>query len=160
MNIVVGVRQAKTFPVSEIVKIELEPVKALSVEGERHALAEKEAELEHAPFGVVGLETAVGVLLTELVSRAGLPLSTVIAALTQRPASVLGLEGGTLKVGSAADLVLLDTRMEWTVEANSFASKGVNSPFLGWRLKGRVTDVVVKGILKLKNMEFVNGGSS
>ncbi len=133
---------------------------AVATDHAPHALAEKEMDLAQAPFGVVGLETAVGVLLTELVHRGNLPLSVLIASLTSRPAQVLGIERGQLSVGSVADVTLLDPEVDWMVEAGDFASKGVNSPFLGWRLKGKVTDVLVKGKLVFGNGRLINGASS
>ena len=122
-----------------------------------HALAEKEAGLVQAPFGVVGLETALAVLLTELVHRGAFALSELIAALTSRPAKVLGIPRGTLKVGSAADVVMIDPQADWVVDAGAFASKSHNSPFIGWRVKGRVTDVLVNGRWRYRNGQFVNG---
>ena len=132
---------------------------AVATDHAPHAKAEKELELTEAPFGVVGLETAVAVLLTELVHRGGLPLATLIEAMTLRPAKVLGIDRGQLSVGSIADVTILDPEADWTVEPGSFASKGVNSPFLGWRLKGKVTDVLVGGRLVLRGGQFVNGAS-
>ena len=125
-----------------------------------HAKAEKEMDLIQAPFGVVGLETAVGVLLTELVSRQVLKLTTLVEALTLKPALVLGIDRGRLSKGSVADVTILDLQAQWSVEAQSFASKGINSPFLGWRLKGQVTDVLVAGRHLLRNRQFVNGASA
>lgn len=123
---------------------------AVATDHAPHAQAEKEMGLTHAPFGVVGLETALGVLMTELVRREELTLSRLIEALTAGPAAVLGIEAGSLKPGWAADVTVLDPEAEWTVEAGAFASKGANSPFLGWRLKGRVTDVLVGGKILLR----------
>ena len=125
-----------------------------------HSKAEKEVDLTQAPFGVVGLETAAGVLLTELVHRGFMPLSGLIAALTERPAKLLGIDRGSLRKGSPADVTLLDPQTDWTVEAHSFASKGVNSPFLGWRLKGQVTDVFLSGKPVFRNGQFINGESA
>ena len=130
---------------------------AVATDHAPHALAEKEAELVRAPFGVVGLETAVGVLLTTLVHPGLLELATLIAALTIRPARVLGMDRGTLAPGAVADVTILDPKAEWTVQPTSFASKGMNTPFLGWRFKGRVTDVIVAGKRVLRNGEFANG---
>ncbi|MBI3615697.1 MAG: dihydroorotase [Candidatus Omnitrophica bacterium] len=130
---------------------------AVATDHAPHSKAEKEMDLGGAPFGVVGLETAIGVLLTEGVSRGGIPLSTLIASMTSRPAKVLGIDRGHLRKGAAADVTILDPEAGWTVDAATFASKGVNSPFLGWRLKGQVTDVLVKGKIVLRNGQFVNG---
>ena len=130
---------------------------AVATDHAPHALAEKEAELTQAPFGVIGLETAFGVLMTKLVHRGTLSLKDLIAALTIRPAHVLGIDRGTLKVGAVADVVILDPDVAWTVEKETFASKSANSPFLDWGLKGRVTDLFVGGKAVLHNGQFVNG---
>ena len=134
-------------------------IDAVATDHAPHSAAEKEAGLAQAPFGVVGLETALAVLLTEMVHRGALKLSTLIEALTCRPAKVLGIDRGTLAVGAAADAVVLDTEAEWTVETGAFASKGINTPFLGWRLKGKVTDVLVGGRLVYQGGQFMNGRS-
>ncbi len=132
---------------------------AVATDHAPHSRAEKELDLSAAPFGVIGLETAVGVLLTELMSRSGFPLAGLIAALTDRPARVLGIDRGHLKKGASADVTILDPRAEWTVDPEAFASKGSNSPFLGWRLKGRVTDVWVEGLAVLREGKLLNGAS-
>lgn len=133
---------------------------AVATDHAPHSQAEKETDLTQAPFGVVGLETALGVLLTELVHRKIMTLPTLIAALTCRPAQVLGIKGGRLSEGDVADVTIFDPERDWTVEAGSFASKGVNSPFLGWRLKGQVTDVLVAGKQVLRDGKFTNGESA
>ena len=120
---------------------------AVATDHAPHATHEKEVDLAHAPFGVVGLETALGVLLTELVHRGVVERAALIASLTIRPAKVVGIDRGSLKVGKAADVTVIDPEASWTVEAGSFASKGTYSPFLGWRLKGQVTHVLVSGKL-------------
>lgn len=130
---------------------------AVATDHAPHASHEKEVEISSAPFGVVGLETAFGVLLTELVSRKVMDAATLIAAFTSRPAKVLGLDRGTLRAGSVADVAVIDPEQHWTVEANSFSSKGTFSPFLGWRLQGRVTDVLVAGAIRLQGGQFLNG---
>ncbi len=132
---------------------------AVATDHAPHALAEKEVELTHAPFGVIGLETAFGVLMTKLVHRGLLELSELIAALTVRPAAVLGIDRGTLQPGAAADIALIDPEAAWTVERSTFSSKGINSPFLDWGLKGRVTDLFVGGKPVFRNGRFVNGES-
>lgn len=133
---------------------------AVATDHAPHAQAEKEMELALAPFGVVGLETALGVLLTELFHRKIMGLSDLIAALTHRPAQVLGISAGRLGEGDVADVTILDPTQDWTVEAGSFATKGMNSPFLGWRLKGQVTDVLVAGRPVLRNGKLTHGESA
>jgi dihydroorotase len=134
-------------------------IDAVATDHAPHSAAEKEMGLAQAPFGVVGLETAVAVLLTELVHRGAVTLSTLVEALTCRPAKVLGIDRGTLAVGAPADVVVLDMEEEWAVETGAFASKSANTPFLGWRLKGRVTDVLVEGREIYRSGQFTNGGS-
>lgn len=133
---------------------------AIATDHAPHAQAEKEMELALAPFGVVGLETALGVLLTELVHRKILELPDLIAALTCRPAQVLGIQAGRLGEGDLADVTIFDPVRDWTVEATSFASKGGNCPFLGWRLKGQVTDLLVAGKHLFKDGKLTNGEST
>ena len=133
---------------------------AVATDHAPHALAEKEAGLVQAPFGVIGLETALAVLLTEMVHRGSLSLPELIAAFTSRPAKVLGIPRGTLAVGSIADVTLLDPQAEWVIEPGTFASKSHNSPFIGWRVKGRVTDVMVGGQWRYRDGQFLNGASS
>lgn len=132
-------------------------IDAVATDHAPHSLAEKEVGLVQAPFGVVGLETALAVLLTELVHRGALSMPKLIEALTVRPARVLGLSGGTLAPGSDADVTLFDPQADWVVEPGSFVSKSQNSPFLGWHLKGRVTDVWVGGRPVYRSGRFLNG---
>ena len=86
--------------------------------------------LSKAPFGIVGLETALGLSL-RLVEEGVLSLESMIEKLTSAPARLLGLSCGTLAAGAQADVVLIDPRMEWTVDPERFRSKGRNSPFAG-----------------------------
>ena len=111
-----------------------------------HAGFEKEVEFDRAPFGIVGLETELGLFLDLLVhKRKVIDLSRLIAMLTANPARLLGLEAGTLSVGAAADVTLIDPEKEWTVEANAFQSASRNTPFDGWTLKGRAIRTIVRG---------------
>lgn len=132
-------------------------IDAVATDHAPHSRAEKEAELSQAPFGVVGLETALGVLMTELVHQKHLKLSTLIAAMTLRPALVLGIDRGKLTVGSPADVTVFDPLREWTVDPSAFRSKGAHSPFAGWRLRSKVTDVVVSGRVVYRDEQFMNG---
>ncbi|MGQ9511888.1 dihydroorotase [Thermodesulfitimonas sp.] len=109
-----------------------------------HAREEKEVEFDAAPFGMVGLETAVGLAMA-LVREGVLTLPQLAAKLTINPARLLGLAGGSLREGAPADVTLIDPELEETVEPESFASKGKNTPFAGWRLKGLPVGVVVGG---------------
>lgn len=108
-----------------------------------HALQEKEREFSYTPFGIIGLETALPLVLTELVQKKILSLSQALAKMTCQPAAVLGLDSGRLEVGAPADLVIFDP--EAKVRFDSFLSKSQNSPFRGWELKGRVIYTLVEG---------------
>jgi dihydroorotase len=101
-----------------------------------HALSEKEGEFDRADFGVVGLETAVAVLLDRLVRPGLLPLTTLIARWSRDPARLLNLSGGTLGPGAAADITILDLDAEASVDPARFRSRSRNTPFGGWTLRG------------------------
>jgi dihydroorotase len=109
-----------------------------------HSTLEKDLEFEAAAFGLIGLETSLGLSL-KLVHEGVLSLSQLIAKMSLNPARILGLAGGTLAVGAPADLTLIDLKREWTVDVGKFASKSRNCPFHGWTLKGRAVMTVVGG---------------
>jgi dihydroorotase len=110
-----------------------------------HALSEKEGEYDRAAFGVVGLETAVAVLLDRLVGPGLLPLPTLVSRLTCDPARLLKLPGGSLTPGAPADLTILDLDRELSVEPARFHSRSRNTPFAGWRLHGAPWLTIVNG---------------
>jgi dihydroorotase len=110
-----------------------------------HSVQEKEQEFDLAPFGVVGLETALALTLTTLVAPGSLSLNQAIARLTTEPARVLKLPKGRIVEGGDADLTIFDPNREWTVSASEFASKSRNTPFDGWQLKGQAVATVVGG---------------
>jgi dihydroorotase len=110
-----------------------------------HASSEKEGEFDRAAFGIVGLETAVGLLMDRLVRPGLLPLTTLVARLSQDPARLLGLAGGSLAPGAPADLTLLDPAARWTIEPARFQSKSRNTPFGGWTVTGRPWKTIVGG---------------
>ncbi len=109
-----------------------------------HSTLEKDLEFEAAAFGLIGLETSLGLSL-KLVHEGVLSLSQLIAKMSLNPARILGVAGGTLAVGAPADLTLIDLNREWTVDVGKFASKSRNCPFHGWTLKGRAVMTVVGG---------------
>jgi dihydroorotase len=110
-----------------------------------HAGSEKEGEFDRAAFGIIGLETAVGVLLDRLVKPGALPLGTLVSRLSRDPARLLGLPGGSLAPGAAADVTLIDPTAEWTVDPARFQSRSRNTPFGGWPLTGRPWKTIVGG---------------
>ena len=101
-----------------------------------HALSEKEGDFDQAAFGIVGLETAVSVLLDRLVRPGLLSLHTLIERLTAGPARLLNLPGGSLTPGVDADVTILDLERELTIDPAGFHSKSRNTPFGGWRVTG------------------------
>jgi dihydroorotase len=110
-----------------------------------HHYDEKEQAFEDAPFGIVGVETAFGLAYTHLVLAGVLDLPALIDRMSVTPARVMGLPGGTLLVGSPADVTVFDPDATWTVEPRKFLSKSRNTPFSGWELTGKPTMTVVEG---------------
>jgi len=119
-------------------------IDAIATDHAPHADFEKQREFDYAPFGVVGLETAWGLALT-LVDEGTLSVEQVVALLTVQPARAFGLPKGTLAVGADADVTIVDPEAQWVVEPERFRSKGRNTPFAGWKLKGRVVTTIVSG---------------
>jgi dihydroorotase len=112
-----------------------------------HAGSEKEGEFDLAAFGIIGLETAVGLLLDRLVKPGALPLATLVSRLSRDPARLLGLPGGSLAPGAAADVTLIDPAATWTVDPGKFQSRSRNTPFGGWSLTGRPWKTIVGGAI-------------
>jgi len=110
-----------------------------------HALAEKEGEFDQAANGIVGLETAVSLLLDRLVRPGVLSLATLVSRLSRDPARLLDLPHGTLTPGAAADITILDPDATLTVDPARFKSKSRNTPFGGWTLTGAPWKVIVAG---------------
>lgn len=110
-----------------------------------HHYDEKEQAFDDAPFGVVGLETCVGLLLTHFVHEDRMDLSTLVDRMSRSPARAFRLPGGDLKVGGPADVTILDLGAEWVVDSAAFLSKSRNTPFEGWELKGRAVRTIVGG---------------
>jgi dihydroorotase len=115
-----------------------------------HALEKKMRELDQAPFGIVGLETALGLVITRLVEPGQLDWSSALAKMTCNPARILGIHGakGTLRVGADADVTVIDPDVPWTVDPAKFHSKSTNTPYAGWELHGRADTVIVGGRIK------------
>lgn len=111
-----------------------------------HCGFEKEVEFDAAPFGILGLETELGLFLDILVhKRRVLDLPQLIAMLTRNPARLLGLDRGTLSAGAPGDVTLIDPGKEWVVDREASCSLSRNTPFHGWELKGRAVRTVVGG---------------
>ena len=110
-----------------------------------HCGYEKEVEFDYAPFGITGLETELALSLMQLVHTKRLPLAELVAKFTANPARLLNLPKGTLSVGADADVTVFDPQAEWVFEAADSASKSKNSPFFGWKLKGKAETTIVGG---------------
>lgn len=111
-----------------------------------HAPQEKQQEFTEAPFGIVGLETALP-LTFGLVDEGILSVEAAVSKLTSQPAKAFGLSKGTLAVGADADVVLVDPQAHWEIDPSRFRSRSRNTPFAGWKVKGQVTTTIVSGRL-------------
>jgi dihydroorotase len=100
-----------------------------------HSQAEKNVAFEQAPFGIVGLETALPLTL-RLIREGILTWPEAVRKLSYHPASLLGVAGGVLREGAVADLAILDPEYSYVVKSEEMRSKSKNSPFIGWRMKG------------------------
>jgi dihydroorotase len=130
-------------------------IDCLATDHAPHTREEKEQEFDKAPFGIVGLETALPLYAKALVEAGHLTWLGLVEKMTVGPARVMGLNGrGTLAKGAAADVTVFDPAEAWTVDATRFRSKGRNTPFDGWKVKGRVKRTIVGG-----RVVFENGSS-
>jgi dihydroorotase len=110
-----------------------------------HCDYEKQVEFDYAPFGVTGLETELALALMQLYHAKRLSLADLIAKFTVAPARLLDVPKGTLSLGADADVTVLDPDLGWVFDKSASASKSVNSPFYGWRLKGKAVATIVRG---------------
>jgi dihydroorotase len=111
-----------------------------------HANFEKEVEFDAAPFGIIGLETELGLFLDLLVHKhRKIGIDRLVEMYTIEPARLLKVDAGRLSVGGRADVTLLDPELEWTVRVDQFQSASRNSPFDGWKLKGRAVRTIAGG---------------
>lgn len=126
-------------------------IDAIVTDHSPHAQEEKDREYMYAPSGFPGLETSLGIMLTDLYQAGKLDLKTIVSKMTWEPAKVLQLSAGTLNVGSPADVTVIDLNQEWTVEAQKFYTKGSHSPFVGRKLKGKAVMTFVDGNLVMQD---------
>jgi len=114
-----------------------------------HTVEKKMRELDQAPFGIIGLETSLAVVITKLVRPGILDWSAVAEKMSLNPAKILGIPKGTLQIGADADITVIDPDAKWTVSADDFHSKSRNSPYIGWELFGRASAVFVGGVRRV-----------
>jgi len=121
-------------------------IDAIATDHAPHTLADKNCGLELAAFGISGLETALGCLMS-LVHQGEISLTQLISKLTCEPAKVIGRNGelGTLKIGALANITIFDPDREWIVDSRNFASKGKNTPYDGYKFKGKIMATIANG---------------
>lgn len=117
-----------------------------------HAPEKKARELDQTPNGIIGLETFLPLCSTHLVHAGHLSWPDMLAKMTINPARVLGIDRGTLQVGRPADVTIIDPEVEWTIAVSEFKSKSRNSPFDGWKVKGRAMATIVAGDVKMSRL--------
>ena len=120
-------------------------IDAIATDHAPHAGSEKMQEFERCPFGITGLETALGLSLSELVHTGHIPVMRLVELFTTGPANVLQLEGGTLQQGKPGDVTIFDTTTEWTYDVQQSLSKSRNSPFHGRQFRGGPIATIVAG---------------
>ncbi|MGL4944592.1 MAG: dihydroorotase [Thermoguttaceae bacterium] len=121
-------------------------IDAIASDHAPHAAEKKMRELDKAPFGVIGLETSLAVVVTNLVATKIIDWATLVQKMSTNPATILGLTSkGTLRIGGDADVTIIDPHRRWHVTPNELASKSHNSAFLGHELTGRATATIVGG---------------
>jgi dihydroorotase len=110
-----------------------------------HSFDEKQVEFQTAPFGIVGLETAIGLAVTELVGKNVLTLYQMVEKMAVNPRKILGLPPASVQEGARANITIFDPKAVWTVDIARFRSKSKNSPFHGFRLTGKPIGVLNNG---------------
>ena len=120
-------------------------VDAIATDHAPHHPVTKEVEFDLAPFGVIGLETALALALDRLVHAGKISLTRLVELFSTNPAKILKLERGKIAVGSRADLTLFDPDYEWTYRVEQSESKSRNSPFDGWKFRGAPIATIVAG---------------
>jgi dihydroorotase len=123
-------------------------LEAIATDHAPHAPEKKMRELDQAPNGIIGLETLLPVCVTALIEPGHLTWPQLIEKLTVNPARLLGIDRGTLRPGADADVTIIDPSAEWTIDPSRFRSKSRNTPFAGWKVRGRAFAVIVSGEVK------------
>ncbi len=129
-------------------------IDAIATDHAPHHADEKAVDFDSAPFGIVGLETAVSVIHDRFVARGRLGLDRFVSLFSAGPARVFGLAGGTLAPGSPADVTLFDPEARWKVDPSRFVSRGRSTPFAGWELTGAPAATIVGGTVVWQRVEL------
>ncbi len=117
----------------------------ISTDHAPHSEEEKNGSMTNAPFGIVGLETSVALTITYLLEKGVITPLDMARIMSYNPAQVIGIDRGTLLEGKVADITIINPNVEYTVDKNTFVSKGKNTPFDGMKVKGTVTTTIVSG---------------
>jgi dihydroorotase len=120
-------------------------IDAIATDHAPHSIEEKELEFDYAPSGMIGLETAVGLVTTELINNGVLTWPEAVSKLSINPAMILGIPGGTFEIGAPADFTVIDPNLKWVVDKNEFKSISKNTPFQGRKLTGKAVMTIVDG---------------
>ena len=129
-------------------------IEVIATDHAPHSSQKKDAPFEEAPFGAIGLETALAVLIDKLIHSRRIKWSRLIAALSSNPAKILGIDRGTLSVGAPADVVVIDPDRVWNIIPARFHSKSRNCPFAGWTVRGKAVIVIAEGEIKYEEDLF------
>ncbi len=125
-------------------------IDAIATDHAPHSFDEKEVEYINAPFGIVGLETAVGLSVTQLIEKNILGWMQLVEKFSTAPRRLLGLPEIRIAEGTSANLTLIDPQKEWTVDPTLFKSKSRNTPFGGWKLKGKPIGIINHGMIRME----------
>ncbi len=128
-------------------------IDAIATDHAPHAFEEKDMEYKEAPPGFTGMETALGVILTQLYHTGKFTLLELVERMATAPARILGLSSGVLEVGAPGDVTIIDTNLEWIVDSSKFYTKGKHTPFDKKQLKGKAVATIVGGKIVMRNGE-------
>ena len=130
-------------------------IDAIVTDHSPHAQEDKDREYIYAPSGFPGLETSLGIMLTDLYHAGKLDLPLIVSKMSYEPAKVFKLDAGTLTVGKNADITVIDPELSWTVDDSKFYTRGSHSPFVGRKLKGKAVLTVVDGKIVMQDGEVL-----
>ena len=126
-------------------------IDAIVTDHSPHAFEEKDREFKFAPNGFTGMETSLGVILTNLYHTGIMTIDEIIEKMSVAPAKILKLDAGNIKIGKIADLTVIDTEKTWKVDSNKFYSRGKFTPYDGVELKGKAVATIVNGKIVMEN---------